>query len=151
MKSNVSNALIYIPLGVLVILSFIVLTFGNTFTFYSETNTFESIISVNGTIQEISTFYSLSFGISIQEGILSIIIGLSAVVALIGIQFVGSGLSDESVRILTIIIVFVGLWMFLSSFTYELFTLVEYFWLVYWFFTFLYVFGVIEKIAGGNA
>lgn len=151
MKSNVSNALIYIPLGVLVILSFIVLTFGNTFTFYSETNTFESIISVNGTIQEVSTFYSLNFGISIQEGILSIIIGLSAVVALIGIQFVGSGLSDESVRILTIIIVFVGLWMFLSSFTYELFTLVEYFWLVYWFFTFLYVFGVIEKIAGGNA
>lgn len=151
MKSNVSNGLIYIPLGVLVILSFIVLTFGNSFSFYSDTNTIDSVITVNGTIQEFSSIYSLNFGISIQEGILSIIIGLSVVVGLIGIQLVGSGLSDESVRILTIIIVFVGLWMFLSSFTYELFTMIEYFWLIYWFFTFLYVFGVIEKIAGGNA
>lgn len=150
MNKNISNILIYIPLGVLVVLAFVVLIFGNSFVFYSNVNSITTTFIINGTITEVITTYQLNFGISIQEGIISLIIGISVVVGLIGVNVVGSGLTDEAVRILTIIIIFVGLWFFLSSITYSLFTMIEYFWILYWFFTFLYTFGVIEKIVGGN-
>lgn len=151
MKSSIISTLIYIPLGVLVILAFVILIFGNNFSFYSGSETITSISIINGTITEKVTNYSLNFGISIQEGILSLIVGITVVVALIGLQILGSGLNDETVRVLTVIITYIGVWTFLSSFTYDLFLMVAWFWIIYWFFTFLYVFGVVEKITGGNS
>lgn len=142
---------IYLPLGVLLICAFIVLIFGNSFSFYSSESSIESISVINGTITIKEVEYGLNFGISIQEGILSLIIGITAVVVLLGLTVLGTGLNDETVRIVSTITIYIALWTFFSTFTYDLFLLVDYLWTVYWFFTFLYAFGVISKITGGNA
>jgi hypothetical protein len=59
-------------------------------------------------------YASGSIGIDSVAGAIAIIVVVATVGALIGIQFLGSGLSDSSARILMMAIAYVGVWAMLS-------------------------------------
>lgn len=68
-----------------------------------------------------------------------------------GIQVLGSGLSPSSVRILILLIAFVGLWSVLSILAFNLIFSIEIFGsIIYITLTIGYVIGVIQKISGGG-
>lgn len=78
-----------------------------------------------------------------------VIIGIAAV---LGIQVVGSGLSEESVKTIMSCILYGAIWGLLSVFAMPLIISIEIFGtIIYMVLLMLYVIGVIEKITGGNS
>ena len=91
-----------------------------------------------------TTFYIDEFA-----GALVIIIAIMIIATLVGLQFMGSGLSDVSVRILTIGITYFGIWTIFSVLSYELILSIEIVGvLIYITLTIIYTLGVIQKIVG---
>lgn len=93
----------------------------------------------------------LIFNIDPLTGAIAIIavIGVIAIVA--GLQILGSGLSDTSIRMGVLATVYTGIWVVLSVLALSLIFSIEVFGaIIYITLTLVYVVGVIQKMAGGN-
>jgi len=93
-----------------------------------------------------TTFYIDEFA-----GALVIIITIMVIACLLGLQIMGSGLSEPSVRILTIGISYFGVWSIFSILSYQLIISIEIVGtLIYIVLTIIYTIGIINKMVGNG-
>lgn len=93
----------------------------------------------------------LTFAISPLEGALSIIIIVILLGALVGINLMGSGLSDESVKLIIIGVAYTGIWLTFSAMSFSmLLDFPVYGVFIYIVLTIMFVIGVFQKYSGGN-
>jgi len=145
-------SLITITLGIMMIITLLSIISGNTFTSYSDTQTFDQTVFVNGTASEFAiNDTAVLFQIDGLIGALIILVVIATVVGLIGIQVLASGLSDTSVSTIRTSIIYGGIWGLLSVGASALIISIETFGaLIYLMLTILYIIGVIQKM-GENA
>lgn len=94
--------------------------------------------------------YAQTIGIDELTGALAIIIALVALAAAIGIQVLGSGISEQSVRIIITIVGYGSIWAFFSVLSLNLIIAIEiYGTIIYLSISILYVVGVMRKIGEG--
>jgi len=105
---------IYIALIPLVVLSLISVIFGSSFTAIEV-----SYIKYNYVDRDFPTMKVLFEIDDITYGI-SFLVLITAGVVLAGFQFLGSGLSDTSVRTILVLVVYVALWTVLSMLSIDL-------------------------------
>lgn len=115
-------------------------------------NEFNNYAVIDGII---TTFDSASgesvFLIDPVFGAIGILIVFIAIAGLVGIQILGSGLSDASVRIITASIIYGGLWAILSVLAMPLIFLIEVFGsMIYVALTLGFLVGVVDKLFGGD-
>jgi len=92
---------------------------------------------------------TILFGIDSLEGMILILTAIIVIATVVGIQVLGSGLSDSSVRAITIVSTYSGLWIMLSILIDDLFWSIQTFGvLLYIILTIFYVIGVIQKLTG---
>lgn len=110
-----------------------------------------SMVSNGGDIQNISQgYYSYGFQLT-SAGIISFIIVIVVLASVVGINVVGSGLSDSSVRTITIGTAWGGMWLVFTVLSLPLMLSIEVFGVfIYVILTVLYVIGVYQKIGGGD-
>jgi len=103
---------------------------------FNETTSTFDISNIN------TTFYIDEF-----SGALVIIISIMIISTLIGLQIMGSGLSEQSVRIITIGISYFGIWTIFSVLSYQLIISIEIIGtLIYITLTIIFTIGIIQKI-----
>ena len=146
------SKLVNIALIPLLVLTFIAVIFGSNFVSVSiEQESIYTWLKLNNTLTE-ARLEGISTEINIDAltGAIAIIIALAMITSVIGLRVLGSGLSDASVRTLTIAIIYTSIWTVLSVLAYPLFAGIELFGvLIYVALTIVFVIGVIEKISGG--
>lgn len=125
--------LIMLSLGLLLVIVFFNLILGSSFSSYT-----------------LNSPYAQTIGIDSLTGALAIIIIIIGIASIIGIQFLGSGMSDESIRTIIIGIAYGSVWGLFSVLSINLIVSIEIFgWLIYATLSILYLIGVIQKITGG--
>lgn len=137
---------------ILMVLSLFSIILGSSFMGIASLQTIDNTAIVNGTS---STFViegvEVVFSIDPVAGAIAMIITFGTVAALLGMQFLGSGLSDASVRIVSIGIIYTTIWTLLSILAIPLMFAIEVFGaLIYVTLTLAYVVGVAQKIGGGG-
>lgn len=109
---------------------------------------FNIVLGASFTDYNVSGLYNTTFGIDALTGALSIIIGLIAVASIVGIQVLASGISEQSVRTIIIIIGYAGIWGVFSVLAINLILSIELFGvIIYISLTILYTIGVMNKIS----
>lgn len=96
---------------------------------------------------------SLSGYFQIDEltGMITVLIFIGILVAIIGIKIFGFGLSEVSVKILSMCIIYGGLWLLFSTVAYNLIVSIELFgWILYIILTILYVIGIVMKFQNNS-
>jgi hypothetical protein len=129
-------------------MSFIIPTILTLFVFLTLMNVMLGYSFASGSLDVLG--YSQVFSIETGGilGALAIIIAISVIVTLIGIQVLGSGLDTSSVSTLTIIILYYGLYITFSVATWNLIASIQIVGvLLYIGITILYSYGVIQKIS----
>lgn len=128
--------LILIPLAILGFLTIFSIVAGSD---WSE------LSSSLGTQNELMTQYS--FQIDEVFGAITILIVILSIVVIIGIRIFDSGLSDEAIRTITVIFMYLGIWALMSTFAHPLILQIEVFGaLIYVILTIIYVIGIFQKI-----
>ena len=125
----------------LVILSFISLVFGNDFIG----------LSIDQTTLEVEwdDLEPIAFDLDPLIGAIVLVSLIAVAVVLLGLRVLGSGLSDDSIRILCVALSYIGIWLFLSVLAMPLLLSIEIFGtLIYTALTIGYTIGVIEKMSG---
>jgi len=136
-------------LTVLTMFSFIM---GNVLTGVVVDDIISNDLIVNDTITTI-TFEESDAVFSIDPilGAIGILVVIGVVGALLGIQFLGSGLSPESIKIVMSMIMYGGMWGVLSVLSLPLISSIEVFGaFIYVTLTIAYVIGIIQKLGGGS-
>lgn len=139
-------------LAILAILSLLSVVLGENFIASPVTTTIDNEAIVDG---ETSTFQidamESDFAIDPIVGALVMFIVIAAVVAIIGFRVLGSGLSEESVKIITMTIAYAGMWGVLSAISFNLVVAIETFGpLIYISLTIVFVVGIFQKNIGGE-
>lgn len=120
-----------------------------------DMTTSSSSVIINGSTTTYETSVSsINFTISTNELILGvgILLGLIAIASLFGLRILGSGLSDESVRVIVFVTVYGGIWMLLSLLAWNLITQIEIFgYFIYAILSICYAVGCIQKFYGGKS
>lgn len=99
-----------------------------------------------GAINMVVAGQESTFGIDSLEGAIGIIIIIILIGALIGINIMGSGLNDQSVKLIMIVLFYVGLWLIFSLLSFPLFYNIALFGLLlYIVLTILFIIGIIDK------
>jgi len=84
-------------------------------------------------------------------GAISIFVIIAIIVGVLGINILGSGLSSESVRIISAVVIYGGLWTIMSILAIPLIISIEYFGgIIYVVLTVGYVYGVVDSIYRGG-
>lgn len=140
-----------LPLLIMGILTFFSIFLGNNFISVAIDNVLGGTVIINGTESTWGVEYSgYEFSIDTIVGAISILTVVAILAGVVGIQILGSGISESGHKTLTLCIVYGGLWFLLSTLSYSLIISIEVFGiLIYVALTIVYVVGVIEKIAGG--
>lgn len=126
------------------------------FSIFFNISIFILYMLISQDITSIHIYFNLGGGLKIDKEInfinLLIVIGLILViVALLGAQVLGSGLSDESVKIFRRIVSYLILWITLSLFTLSFLEPLGIFAnIFYWILTIIYVFGFIQDLGIGS-
>jgi len=109
-------------------------------------------ISENGTSTEIQTSgTNVSFDLNVVTGFIALIIGVVILGTVIGITFVGSGISERAQKIIFNSVVCFGFWGIFSALTLTLIMLIPIFGLILWLaMTMVYTFGFFKQIDGGQ-
>ena len=109
-------------------------------------------ISENGTSTEIQTSgTNVSFDLNVVTGFIALIIGVVILGTVIGITFVGSGISERAQKIIFNSVVCFGFWGIFSALTLTLIMLIPIFGLILWLaMTIVYTFGFFKQIDGGQ-
>lgn len=124
--------------------------------YYEETNlnseeSFSQSISGSQTLNETESELeleqgSLSLDFTMTVGLVALIAGAIAL-GLIGIQVLGSGISDRAQKIIWNGIVFYGLWLIFSVMGYNSLASIPIFGVLLWFFlTFVYTLGIFNRM-----
>lgn len=143
--------LIAISLGILIIISLFAIITGSSIKEIGAEN-----ISSTGTVNDTSSSYDISnigatFYIDEFTGALVIIIAIMIIATLIGLQILGSGLSDTSVKIISIGITYYGIWSIFSILSYELILSIEVVGaLMYIILTVVFTIGLVQKFSGSE-
>ena len=137
---------------VIILLAFLSVIFGNSFIGSGSQLVYDNTLIINGTTSTLGSDPSDSwFNIDAITGLLVVITIITTVALVFGIQVVGSGLGDSTVRTITIITAFTGIYTVFSILAFNLITSIEVFGsLIYIGLTVMYVYGVAQKIAGGE-
>lgn len=138
---------------ILVVLSLFSVVLGSSFFGIISELTVDNISIINGST---TTFIveTQEFFINIDPiiGMIDNIILWTSIALLIGLRAFGTGLSDESVRIASLGIIYTSIWFLLSTLAIPLMFAIELFGaLIYTTLTIAYAVGVIQKIAGGSS
>ena len=142
--------LISLTLFLMGLITFFSVILGSTLTGATETTDIQNDLIVNGSTTTLEISGSHVFNIDAVVGAIAIIILITVIAGIIGIRILGSGLSDNSVKYITLGIVFSGIWTILSVLSWNLITSIEVFGgTIYVFLTIMYVIGVVRKFAGG--
>jgi len=142
--------LISITLLILIVITLFSVILGNTFIGNTVDNVIDNSLIMNGTENTLGIDSSALFNIDPVIGFTTTIIVIVGLVAVLGIQILGSGLSDSTVRIMTIGITYSGVWIVFSLLAEPLISSIEIFGtLLYVVLTIGYVMGVVQKIASG--
>ena len=138
--------LIMLALIPLIVLTFLSVIFGNEFMMTPSPETIEEEKTIWLVMEKLAGDLAiLSVG-----GTFAIIVIITGLVIVIGIQVLGSGLSDTTVKVLTIITSYTTLWIVLTLLSMPLLDGIEYFGtFIYTILTLIYVIGMIEKISEG--
>jgi len=148
--------LIILMLLPMIVLTFISVIFGNEFLGISVSQELISALEVNGTVPEWLNVEGLTggeylFNIDLIIGAIAIITVIAVISIGVGIQVLGSGLSETSVKMIITALAYMGLWLVLSVLSMPLIFSIEIFGtLIYVGLTLGYVLGVVEKMTGGN-
>jgi len=136
----------------LIVLSILSVVFGNEFIgIPTDRSAIVGYAIFNATITEMELPEREPEILNIDPltGAITIIVILATATALLGIKVLGSGLSDDSVRVLITTTVYVSIWTILSLLAIPLISSIEIFGsLLYVCLTIGYIIGVIEKISG---
>lgn len=138
--------LILLTLTILIVIALFSMIIGGSL----ETQNAE-LINVNGTsagTQSNFDFFNLSnqFYIDGLAGMIVIIIVIIAISCLVGLRIFSSGLSENSVKILTIGITYIAIWSIFSTLAYPLIIEIQVFGLIiYLILTIGYVIGIVQK------
>jgi len=98
---------------------------------------------------ELSELDPISFSLDPLLGAIVLVSAVAVAVMLLGLRILGSGLSDDSIRILCVALSYIGIWMFLSVLAMPLLLSIELFGaLIYTALTIGYTIGVVEKMSG---
>lgn len=150
------NSFVVYPLLILVVIgSFTqIYNFGENYDLSGSNSTSQELITsqtLNGTSQELELEEgSLDLSFNMTVGIVATIAGAIAL-GLIGLKFLGSGLSDFSVKIIWNGIVYYGLWLIFSVLGYNVLVSIPFLGVLLWFFlTLIYSLGVFGKMGGEN-
>lgn len=145
------NNFIFYPLIVLITISlFTQFYYYDTATFSSEESQNQTLIgnqTLSGEESELELDNAeLSLDFTMTVGLVAVIAGAIAL-GLIGLNVLGSGLSDFSVKIIWNGIVFYGLWSIFSVLGYNSIASIPTFGVIFWFLlTFVYSLGVFGKM-----
>lgn len=144
--------LIAVCLAIFVGITLLSLVLGGTFVSITQNFSVDNSALLNGTV---STFEvvgeSIGFEIDPLIAGIAILIAVSAGTAIIGVQVLGSGFNSASVKIITLISAYVGLWTLLSVLASGLIKSIEVFGsMIYITLTLGYTIGVIQKLSGGG-
>ena len=121
----------------LIVLSLVSIIFGNKFIGIDVKS-----VSVEGYKSE-----ALFFNIDPLTIGLEIVIVIALACALLGVRILGSGLSEQSVRLLSVSLCYTAIWSFLSLLAYPLIRTIQIFGVVlYILLTVLFTIGVLEKM-----
>lgn len=144
--------LVGLTLAVMFIVTLISLIAGNSFSSLFIENIVDTTEIINGSTDFWGNpINDAMFGLDPITGGIALILVLSIIGGAIGIQFLGSGLSEGSVRIILLAIFYGGLWAILSLLSYPLIIAIEVFGvLIYLTLTILYAIGVVSKYFGGG-
>ena len=143
--------LIAISLGILIVISIFAIITGSSIKEIGA----ESIEST-GVVNDTSSSYDITnigatFYIDEFTGALVIIIAIMIIATLIGLQILGSGLSDTSVRIISIGITYYGIWSIFSILSYELIVSIEVIGaLMYILLTVVFTIGLVQKFTSSE-
>lgn len=138
--------LVLLTLSILIIIALFSLLIGGSL----ETQNAE-LININGTSagsQSNFDFFNLSnqFYVDGLAGMIVIIIVVIAISCLVGLRIFSSGLSENSVKMLTLGITYIAIWSIFSTLAYPLIVDIEVFGLIiYLILTIGYVIGIIQK------
>lgn len=125
------SSLIIISLTMILVITFFNVILGASFSRYNA-----------------GTPYGVNVGINEITGSIAIIIALVSIAVVVGLQIFGSGISEQSVRTIIVIIGYASIWGIFSSLSLNLIVSIETFGvLIYLFITILYTIGVMEKIS----
>lgn len=123
--------LIGLPLAILILLTFL-----------------SMLINSGGLTSVGGAFNGFSFGFDPVLGLIGIVIGIVAVASITGIQVLGSGLQEQSVKTITVSILYGSLWAIFSIFSSPFFLSIAIFGALFWCgLTILYVLGIWQKIS----
>jgi len=122
----------------------------DTATFSSDETQTQNLAAnqtLNGTSQELELEQgSLDLGFNMTYGLVTVIVSAIAL-GLIGLNVLGSGLSDFSVKIIWNGIVFYGLWLIFSVLSYSSIVSIPTFGIIFWFLlTFVYTLGIFNMM-----
>lgn len=125
--------LIMASLGMLLVIVFFNVILGASFSSYT-----------------LNSIYAQTIGIDSITGALAIIIVLISVAVIVGIQVLGSGISEQSVKTIITIVGYASVWGFFSLLSYNLIISIEIFgFIIYLILTIIYMIGVMEKLTSG--
>ena len=143
--------LITISLIAMIIISLLSIISGNSFI--GNTGGFDTSATaiINGSETTLDLEGSELFYIDPVLGFIIMFVAIGVLAGLIGFSFLGSGLSESSVRIILWVTVYGAIWGLFSVLSMSLIVAIElYGSLIYIGLTGMYVFGVIQKLVGGN-
>lgn len=139
-------------LFIMIVIALFSIILGGSFT----TVPMETVIDNEVLIDGITRYFELDiettfFNIDPVAGAIVILTVILALVLILGIQILGSGLSPQSVKIGTILTIYIGLWIILSALASSLIKEIELFGsVIYITLTIAYTVGVFQKISGSD-
>ena len=140
-----------LSLIILVVLSLFSVILGNSIIGSQVENVIGNDLIINGTTTTVNVNANALFSIDPFLGLIGMIIVLIVLATAVGIQVLGSGLSPETVRIIVIGTAYGGLWIMFSLLAEPLISSIAVFGsLIYISLTIGYIWGVVQKIAGGG-
>ena len=139
--------IIGIALGIMVILSIFSVVLGSSFMSIDFETRWVRAISQGLSVE--TRFQDSTFAIDELEGMLVIITVIITLASLVGIRVLASGLSDASVKVITVATAYGGIWSVLSVLSISMIKEISLFGsLIYITLTIAYVVGIVQKHVG---
>ena len=145
--------LIGLTLAFLMIITILSIISGNSFIGIIVENVVDNELIVNGSTTSLEIpIEDIAFGLDPITGGLALITTLAVLGAIITIQVLGSGMSDNGSKIIMVSVFYGGIWVILSLVSYPMIVSIEIFGvLLYLILTILYAIGVVGKYFGGGS
>lgn len=142
--------LVELTLMIMLVLTIISITFGGTISGIPQQIIIDNSQIINGTTTSYYQEVEVLFYIDPLIQAIAILVVVIALVSVLGIQILGSGLSESAQHIITICILYITIWTILSLLSYALIVSIEIFGLLlYLALTIMYIIGVSNKLTNG--